>query len=293
MNFINKLERRFGRYSIKNLMKYVSILYLIGFSINLLHPGLYQYLTLDFRMIFRGQIWRLITFVIPNVGLSGIFLTAISVFVYYIIGNTLERTWGSFRMNLYFFSGLFFNVIAALITYFIGGFNMPVTVDSINQTLFFALAVMYPDMQFRLYFLIPIKAKHLAIFQGALYGVNIIQIIQAAIQTKSLSPLLYLIPMVASMANFLIFFLLTRDYKRLSPREIQRKATFRRKVKEGKRSGPRSQHDGRTVITRHKCATCGKTELDDEDLEFRFCSKCDGNYEYCMEHLFTHEHVKK
>lgn len=293
MNFINKLERRFGRYAIRNVMKYVSILYLIGFAINILFPGLYPYLTLDFRMIFRGQIWRLITFVIPNVGLSGIFLTAISVFVYYIIGNTLERTWGSFRMNLYFFSGLFFNVIAALITYFIGGFNMPVTVDSINQTLFFALAVMYPDMQFRLYFLIPIKAKHLAIFQGALYGVNIIQIIQAAIQTKSLSPLLYLIPMVASMANFLIFFLLTRDYKRLSPREIQRKATFRRKVREGKSSGPKSEHQGKTVITRHKCATCGKTELDDEDLEFRFCSKCDGNYEYCMEHLFTHEHVKK
>ncbi|MFQ9748684.1 MAG: hypothetical protein ACLRYY_06955 [Anaerobutyricum soehngenii] len=43
---------------------------------------------------------------------------------------------------------------------------------------------------------------------------------------------------------------------------------------------------------RHKCAVCGKTELDDPNLEFRYCSKCNGNYEYCNEHLFTHTHVK-
>ena len=39
--------------------------------------------------------------------------------------------------------------------------------------------------------------------------------------------------------------------------------------------------------THHRCAICGRTEKDGEDLEFRFCSKCKGNYEYCQEHLFT------
>ena len=48
----------------------------------------------------------------------------------------------------------------------------------------------------------------------------------------------------------------------------------------------------KNVITRHKCAVCGRTELDDPELEFRFCSKCNGNYEYCSEHLYTHEHVR-
>ena len=42
----------------------------------------------------------------------------------------------------------------------------------------------------------------------------------------------------------------------------------------------------------NKCAICGKTEASHADLEFRFCSKCNGNYEYCQDHLFTHEHVK-
>ena len=45
-------------------------------------------------------------------------------------------------------------------------------------------------------------------------------------------------------------------------------------------------------ITRHRCAVCGRTERDDAELEFRFCSKCKGNFEYCMDHLYTHEHVK-
>ena len=45
-------------------------------------------------------------------------------------------------------------------------------------------------------------------------------------------------------------------------------------------------------VTRHRCAVCGRTELDHPELEFRFCSKCNGNYEYCQDHLFSHRHVE-
>ena len=57
--------------------------------------------------------------------------------------------------------------------------------------------------------------------------------------------------------------------------------------------GNETTYQGRSVITRHKCAICGRTELDDENLEFRYCSKCEGNFEYCMDHLYTHEHVRR
>lgn len=67
----------------------------------------------------------------------------------------------------------------------------------------------------------------------------------------------------------------------MSPREIKRRQEFRHEVKKNMRPSG------------HKCAICGRTEADDPTLEFRFCSKCDGNYEYCQEHIFTHEHVKK
>lgn len=43
----------------------------------------------------------------------------------------------------------------------------------------------------------------------------------------------------------------------------------------------------------HKCAVCGRTDKDSPGMEFRYCSKCEGNYEYCMDHLYTHKHVKK
>ena len=74
---------------------------------------------------------------------------------------------------------------------------------------------------------------------------------------------------------------------------MKRKADYRRQMKDPRNHGTVTQFGGKNVITRHKCAVCGRTELDGDNLEFRFCSKCDGNYEYCMDHLFTHEHVTK
>ena len=62
---------------------------------------------------------------------------------------------------------------------------------------------------------------------------------------------------------------------------MKRRAEYKREVKKA------------VTITRHKCAICGRTEKDAPELEFRYCSKCEGNYEYCQDHLFTHEHVKK
>ena len=86
-----------------------------------------------------------------------------------------------------------------------------------------------------------------------------------------------------SLLNFLIFFLSTRDLRRYSPKEVHRKQVYRQAVRQPRPGG----------VTKHKCAICGRTEQDDPTLEFRFCSKCEGNYEYCQEHLFTHQHIKR
>ncbi|MBR4098714.1 MAG: hypothetical protein IKK44_01845, partial [Clostridium sp.] len=42
----------------------------------------------------------------------------------------------------------------------------------------------------------------------------------------------------------------------------------------------------------HKCTVCGVTDADDPDMEFRYCSKCNGYYCYCMNHINDHVHVK-
>lgn len=285
MKFLNKLERRFGRFAIPNLMIYVVALYILGFVMSFLPYNISSLLQLDFDLVRAGQIWRLVTFLIPAASSNLIYLI-IMVYFYYMIGNALESNWGSFRLNLYFFSGIVFNVIAAFITYLITGYSISPSLDFVCGTLFFAFAALYPNSIFYFYFIIPIKAKYLAIFRGLVY---IYEIYTYIVYRQYF----LIIPLVVSLANFLIFFFATRNYRRISPSEIKRKADFRKQMRNPANHGTVSQFRGRNVVTRHKCAVCGRTELDGDQLEFRFCSKCDGNYEYCMEHLFTHEHVHK
>lgn len=288
MKFFNRLERKLGRYAITGLMRYIVILFALGLFVGSFMPEVYRtYLALDFSQVARGQVWRLITFLIPARPMTGILFLIISIYFYFIIGNSLENAWGAFRFNLYFFSGIIFNIIAAFIIYLITHISLGgSSLEIVCSTLFFAFAAMYPNMQFMFYFIIPIKAKYLAWFQGAMYVYNIFQYIVN-------KEYIFIIPLVVSLANFLIFFLTTRNYRRISPSEFKRKATYRREVNHARNQGNVTQFKGHNVITRHKCAVCGRTELDDDRLEFRFCSKCDGNYEYCMDHLFTHEHVHK
>lgn len=288
MRFIQLLEKKFGRYAIRNLMKYVIALYAIGLVIYSASPMAFVDLGLDINMVLKGQVWRLFTFLIPYNTFSDIFFVILKGYVFYMIGNALENAWGYFRLNLYFFSGVIFNIIAAFIIYGIFGVNISIfsPLEYIYSSMFFAFAALYPNTQFLVYFIIPVKVKYLAWISGAFYIYSIYSLVKSGYYWG-------IAPIAVSLANFLIYFLATRNYRRVSPREIERKAKFRRQMKEGMRQGNVTEFRGRNVITRHKCAVCGKTESDDDNLEFRFCSKCEGNFEYCMDHLFTHEHVEK
>lgn len=300
MRWLNKLERKFGRYAIPNLMYYMIILYTLGFVLDLILPGFYTtWLSLDVYKILHGEVWRLVTFILQSPDSNPFFLI-IELYLYYAIGRTLEAMWGAFRFNVYYFSGLLFQIIAAFLFYgivclILGGGMQPVSTVGIgslyyvNRSMFLAYIAMVPDAVFRLYFILPIKAKWLGIFYGVLMGYEVISYLRYGLMVGG--P--YALAIIISVANFLIFFFATRNYRRFSPSERKRRAKFRREVNNAKwDSGNIVEFEGYNVITRHKCAVCGRTELDDESLEFRFCSKCDGNYEYCSDHLYTHTHVK-
>ncbi len=283
MKFLNKLERKFGRNAIQGLMRYIVIINVIGAAIGIMSPQLYySYLSLDFGQILHGQIWRLVTFILyPGLSTSSGFINpmdilffAIEMYLYYMIGNSLENAWGAFRFNLYYLSGLLLNIVASIIIYVAVGSSFPIGLSAINQAMFLAFAVLYPNVQLLLFFVIPIKVKWLGILYGVIIGYQVISYL-------TMRQFAFALATVAGITNFLIFFLMTRNYKKVSPKQQYRRAKFKKEVR---------INNG---VTRHKCAVCGRTELDDENLEFRFCSKCQGNYEYCMEHLFTHEHVKK
>lgn len=280
MKWLNKLERRFGRYAIQNLPAVIIGLYAAGYILTLIAPTILGYLTLEPYFILKGQIWRILTWVIVPPSSLGLF-TIIMLFFYFSIGRTLERTWGAFRFNVYILSGILFTVIGAFLLYAIlrmQGYPEYVQFSGlfstyyINMSIFLAFALTYPDMQVLLYFIVPIKMK----WMGILYGVLILMdFAQQGWPAR--------VAIIASLLNFIIFFLLNRGRSRVTP--IQRKMQFERTVRQAESAaGPRTKNPV------HRCCICGRTELDSDQLVFRYCSKCNGAYEYCQDHLFNHTH---
>lgn len=297
MDWITKLERKLGKYAIKNLILYVIIAYGIGFVLNLINPAFYNaYLALDARMILHGQIWRLITWIIQPPSTNIIFII-FALYLYYFIGTSLERAWGSFRFNLYFFSGVILHIIAALLVYAFTGINFHLGTTYLNLSMFFAFAAMFPDVQLLLFFFIPIKIKWIAIVDGAFFAYSIIESIVYGIRGER-AYFAIAICCVVSILNFLIFFLTGRK-KRAQFHSAQRRMQQQfkqmqyQKTQNQKAGGDAAGKPAPNVKTaRHRCTICGRTELTNPELDFRYCSKCAGNHEYCSDHLFTHTHLQ-
>ncbi len=288
-SFLNKLERKYGRYAINNLSLYLIIGYGIGYILTM--TGSMEFISLNPYKIIHGQIFRIVTWILNPPSSFSIF-TIIMLFFYYSIGTSLERTWGAFRYNLYIFSGFLFTIIGAFILYVIYAVigNVPgelagalisrsISTYYVNMSIFLAFAASYPDMQVLLYFIIPLKIKWLAYIDALLL---LIDFISNGMGVK--------IAILASLLNFILFFLGMRNVRRFSPKEIHRRQSFKRAVNQS--SGVHNGGFSGAGVTKHKCAICGRTENDGDHLEFRFCSKCNGNYEYCQDHLFTHKHVQ-
>lgn len=283
MNFLNKMERKFGRYAIHNLTKYMIGCYAIGYILlyagNLFGFSITGYLTLSPYHILHGQIWRIVSWLLIPPPTSNLVFVLIMLLFYYSLGETLERTWGAFRYNVYILGGVLFTVIGAFLLYFMMGANpflsmaysMAFSTYYINLSIFLAFAANYPDMQVLFMMIIPMKMKWLAVLDIAYL---LYDMVKGGWGIRTV--------ILASLLNFIIYFLSTRNYQRISPKEIHRKQQFQRAVHP--KMGP--------GVTKHKCAVCGRTEKDGDDLEFRFCSKCNGNYEYCQDHLFTHKHIQ-
>lgn len=281
MNFLNKMERKFGRFAIHDLTKYIIGCYIIGYIIvyasAIFNVDLLGYLSLSPYHILHFQVWRLVTWVLIPPSSSNIFFVVIMLLFYYSLGSALERTWGAFRYNVYILGGMLFTIVGAFVLYFLWGaisstmYSLMFSTYYINLSIFLAFALTYPDMQVLFMMIIPVKIKWLAWLDAAYILYDLVRG-NWAVRTV----------IIASLLNFILYFLFTRDFRRISPQEIHRKQQFQRAVHPKMAPG----------ITKHKCAICGRTEKDGDNLEFRFCSKCNGNYEYCQDHLFTHEHIK-
>lgn len=294
MKLLDKLEKKFGKYAIKNLMYYIILLYALGFAIMVFKPAIYEnWLSLNAQAILGGQVWRIFTYIIyPPTG--SLITILISLYFYYTIGTMLERQWGTFRFNLYFFTGVLLHAAAAILIYLVWGVVLEMGTYYLNLSMFFAFAAMFPNMQVLFMWIIPIKMKWLAWIDGIYFAVTIVagfmseylsvETIYRLYNFGIIANKAYAVMALVSLLNFLIYASTFRSVQRMSPKEVYRRKAYEQKVQ--KAQMPKN-------MPRHKCAICGRTEKDAPDLEFRYCSKCAGNYEYCQDHLFTHEHVKK
>lgn len=291
-SFSQKFEKKFGKYAIPNLSLYLILCYGAGYVISMINPDFLGFLTLDpYKIIFQKQIWRIFTWIVIPPESSNIFFVLIMMMFYYSIGTSLERVWGTYRYNLYLFLGMLFTILGSFILF---GYCMlndaqayPMGVESIyllennavyfgsfstyyiNMSIFLAYAATFPEMQVLLMFIIPVRVKWLGIIYGAMLVYECIT-----------GGLVGWVVIGSSLLNFLVFFMTSRNHIHMSPKQVIRRQEFKRQARETQKA------------SRHKCAVCGRTEEDDPSLEFRYCSKCYGNYEYCQNHLFTHTHIQ-
>ncbi|WP_054741947.1 rhomboid family intramembrane serine protease [Cellulosilyticum ruminicola] len=270
MDFLDKLSRKYGKYAIRDLMKYIIIGNGIIFLLEMItRIRISQLLSFDLNAILHGQIWRIITFVfIPDV--TNIIFFFFMAYLYYSIGAALEDAWGTFKFNVYYFSGALFTMIGSSIFTLITGYSVETSAYYINLSLFLAYATLFPNVEFLLFYILPVKVKYLAFLDVAVLALSFIG---TDLGTRIL--------IAISLLNFLIFF--GKFIKGAKPTATQK--NFRKQKRELKKGDP-------IQVAFHKCSVCGKTELTDPDMDFRYCSSCNGNYEYCMDHLKNHEHKK-
>ena len=272
--WIDRFCREHPRFGIPNLMNILVIgtvaVFLLdqfsgGFASRLVSFGSYA--------ILHGEIWRLISFVFEPVG-SGILTVAISLYFYWWIGSSLEREWGTARFNLFYLLGILFNIIFGLIAGY-------ASVTFLNLSMFFAFAALYPDMRVLLFFFIPIKIKWLAWADAFIFASTFF------VNLFRLNLVGAFLPLI-SIFNFFLFFwsdiiqAIQYRHQRFQHQHSKQTVNFKKATHKA--------YQEKGYI--HKCAVCGKTDTDYPDLEFRYCSKCNGYYCYCMDHINNHIHIQ-
>lgn len=256
-------------FGIPNLMRYITAANVAIWVLGAINQSFLGVLTFDPALILHGQIWRLVSFIFypPSMGL----LAFLAFWFYYWIGSTLEAQWGTGQFTIYYFSGVILTVLYGFIIYFITGRSVNLGSEYIYLSMFFSFAVLYPDMQVLFMYIIPIKIKYLAIVDAVFFAYSVI----------ANSFPVNLLPLVA-LINFFIF-CGGELFASLPRRPSKNTVNFRQE-------SARIRREQKDKLYTHKCAVCGRTDVDHPELEFRYCSKCQGYHCFCSDHINNHIH---
>ncbi len=261
MSILSKLERSLGRLAVPRLSLYLvsgQVAIYAAILMGKLDPTV---LPLVPRLVMAGQWWRVLAFLLIPPPSSFLFI-AFAWWIFCLMGNALEDFWGAFRYNLFIFLGTALTVGLSFLQP-----DSYVTNAFIAGSVFLAFAHLNPDFELALFFILPVKVKWLALATWLLYGY---QFVVGGWSGR--------LQIVAAVGNYLIFF----------GRDIANTMRYRRR--QMVKSAGRSEARGGNAQPRHRCRVCGKTDLSNPELDFRYCSKCAGEECYCPEHIRNHEH---
>jgi len=300
---LSNLSNRWNRFlyrnhdkGIPNLMLYI----VIGSAIVSImtqvtgNPILYSYLCFDKGLILQGQVWRLFTYVFTeNIG-NHIFLTLIFCYFFYMLGRRIEMTMGTFKFNLFYFSGVLIMDVFAMI-FAPMPYTYPIYLNMawyLHLSMLLMFATTNPDAQFLVLYFIPVKAWFMGIVYILMIGMEVFT--YSAIFPHNLFPLV-------GLSSYLIF--AGRDVLNLFP-FIPRRSPYQRSLRKAKRKKSTTEQPKTGSIPfrpkadysrgdfNHRCTVCGRTDVTDPQLEFRYCSRCSGYHCYCEDHINNHEHVE-
>lgn len=289
-SWLERFARSHPRFAIPNLMTILAVGGALVYLLDRFSGGISLSSLLAFSpySILHGQVWRLVTFVFVPSGSS--ILTLISLYFYWWIGSALEREWGSAKFTVFYAVGVLLNIVMGFVLYFVLGpsfapavrpYLITATTQYLNLSLFFAFATLYADVQVLLFFLLPVKIKWLAWVSAAIFAWGVLSSLLALDFVGAALP-------VVAILNYLLFFwgdlmaTLGRARGRVRHQTSSQTINFKKAARQAQQT--------RGYL--HKCAVCGKTDTDFPNEEFRYCSKCNGYYCYCSEHIHNHQHIQ-
>lgn len=271
MSWLARLEKKLSRHAVPGLVTYLVAIQAAVYLIHALEldqriagQDILEMIWLMPDRVRAGEVWRIVTFLFQPPFTHPIWL----IFHWYLLhffGNVLEQHWGAFRLNLYLIVGWLSTVLVALLVP-----NLPqwsVSNAYLYTSLFLAFAHLYPDFEMRIYFLIPVKAKWLALLTWLGYVLGVYYGGWPAFWIAA-----------ASVADFFLF--LGGSVWRQA-RHAWRGHQFKQRVRAGQ-----AAH----AALYHECRVCGITSQMAPRMQFRYCSKCEGQCCYCPEHIGSHDH---
>ncbi len=285
---VTKFCYKHPNFGIRNLILYIiagsGLIYIL--SVMDTTNTLLNYISFNPSLILRGQVWRLVTFLFMPTNSSPLW-EIVALYFYYFIGSTLERQWGTNRFTIYYLTGVVLNIVFGFASYYavlaaggsrdIAGALVEVSMTSeyLNLSMFFAFASIWPDARVMVFFFIPAKMKWLAWIDAAFFAYGILSGMYAFPFN--------LLPIIAIL-NFFLFCWgnLTRNFRR-DRGYSKRRSQFNSAIHQ-------AQNEEKLQGYRHRCEVCGRTDVSDPDLEFRYCSRCQGYHCYCVDHINNHVH---